>query len=127
MTAGPTYVPLMEGIVGTVQVYLPKSVAAAADLEHLGERLAAKGAPFTRFERSTFRAQGRVRVTCKTPIAQAMRDDIRAARDRATTFALREACEAALRAVEEAIAEAYTGTRQSRAGRSDAEQGLLGS
>jgi hypothetical protein len=117
----------MDEIVGTVQVYLPKSVAAAADLEHLGDRLVAMGATFTRFERSTFRAQGRVRVTCKTPIAQAMVDDIRAARDRATTFALRKACEASVRAVEEAIAEAYTGARPPRTGRSDAESGRLGS
>lgn len=112
-------------LIGTVQVYIPKFVAAAADIEHLSERLAARGVAFARFERSTFRAQGRVRVTCKTRMAQTMLEDIRAAHDWATTFALHEACGAAVRAVEDSIAEAYTGGRQPHDGRSDSERGLL--
>jgi hypothetical protein len=114
--------------VGVVQFYLPKPVAAAACIDQLTAKLVARGAEHTRFERSTFRAFGKVRVTAKTPIALAILDEIRGAREKATTFALRDACDAALRDVAAAIGKVHTGLSVPRTdSRSDAERGILGS
>lgn len=119
---------MIEPVVGVVQFYLSKEVAAAASLDTLTAKLVAQGADYSRFERSTFRAGGRVRVTCKTAIARAILEEIRDVREKATTFELRDACDAALRDVETAIGKVHTGLAVPRTdSRSDAERGILGS
>ena len=113
----------------TVQFYLSKPAAAAVKLEELRARCRARGMEQTQFESSTFRAQGKVRITCKAPIAAVLLEDLRAAASSAPTQQLRIECARGVEVVEKALADPYAGYSSAvrRDGPSDEERGLLGS
>jgi hypothetical protein len=94
---------------GTVQFYISKPASVAVKLDELRARCGARGMENTQFESSTFRAQGRVRITCKAPIAEVLLEDLRAAATSASTQQVRTECSRAAGIVEKALADPYTG------------------
>jgi hypothetical protein len=114
---------------GTVQFYISKPAAAAVKLDERRARCRDRGMEQTQFESSTFRAQGKVRITCKAPIAEVLLEDLRVAATSAPTSALRTECARAVEVVEKALADPYSGYSSAVRceGPSDEERGLLGS
>lgn len=107
----------------TVQFYLSQIAAHVVDIDRLKFRARDRGIPEARVETSEYRTGGRVRVTCKAPIAELLLEELRTTIAKATTRAVVDACEHAIAAIEEAKAIDASPTR---ARTSDAARGILG-
>jgi hypothetical protein len=111
----------------TVQFYISKPAVAAVKLKELRDRCRARGMEGAQFESSTFRAQGKVRITCKAPIAEVLLEELRVAAASASPQQLRIECARAAEVIEKALTDPYTGYSSAvrKAGPSDEERGLL--
>lgn len=90
----------------TVQCYIPRQAAEAAEFNEVRDRARAAGVPSASLEYSYYRAKGRCRVTCQRPVAEFLVAELRSMILAAVTLELRSRCEAGLAALLEAMAYA---------------------
>jgi hypothetical protein len=99
-------------VFATVQTYIPKLAAELLPIADMRPRARAAGIEKASLEISTYRAKGRVRFTCKRPVAEFIANELRVAIGRATDERSKDALRQGLDALLAGIATPIDRLRQ---------------